>query len=390
MNPQAPPEEQLLRILAEAIRRRASDIVLKVGMPPTMKVHGQWLPIPDAPPLTYNRLDEIIRGEILAQKSGVEERYSTRRGTIDLAIDYPRDVLERKLGGPPTNELESLSDIIEQLPNYRFRVNVFFAKSVPEVVIRLLDNTIRGFREIGLPEFYYSFLERKRGLVLVTGPTGSGKSTTLAAMIEHINVTSRKHVVTIEDPIEYVFEERQSIISQVEVGTDTPSFADALRAAMRQAPDVIMVGELRDYDSVSAALSAAETGHLVMGTLHTNSGPDTVSRIIDFFPANHHAQAASQLSATLLMIISQDLVPTLDGAGRALAYEVMLGTPAVRTAIRERNTLQLRQTLEGGLEQQMITKERVLADLVRNHRVDTQAAMAHANDPARLEKLIRS
>ncbi|WP_287407987.1 ATPase, T2SS/T4P/T4SS family, partial [Oceanithermus sp.] len=310
----ATTEEHLLQILAAAIRSGASDVILKTDMPPTMKVHGRWVPIPETEPLVYNRLDEIIRDEILAQRAGLSERYGERRGTIDLAIDYPRDVLERKLDALGSTEREQLSDVFDKIPGYRFRINVFFAKTVPEVVIRLLDNKIRSFPEIGLPDHYYRYLDRKRGLILVTGPTGSGKSTTLAAMIEHINTTASKHIVTIEDPIEYVFEEKRSIISQVEVGTDTPSFAEALRAAMRQAPDVIMVGELRDYDSVSAALSAAETGHLVMGTLHTNSGPDTVSRIIDFFPANHHDQAASQLAATLLMIISQDLIPTKSGA----------------------------------------------------------------------------
>lgn len=383
-------EEHLLQILAAAIHHGASDVILKTDRPPAMKVHGRWAPIPETEPLVYNRLDEIIRDEILAQRVGLSERYSERRGTIDLAIDYPRDVLERKLDALGSTERERLSDVFDKIPGYRFRINVFFAKTVPEVVIRLLNNEIRSFSEIGLPDHYYNYLDRKRGLILVTGPTGSGKSTTLAAMIEHVNATADKHIVTIEDPIEYVFTEKRSIISQVEVGTDTPSFAEALRAAMRQAPDVIMVGELRDYDSVSAALSAAETGHLVMGTLHTNSGPDTVSRIIDFFPANHHDQAASQLAATLLMIISQDLIPVKNGNGRALAYEVMLGTPAVRTAIRERNPNQLRQTLEGGLKQMMITKERVLADLVNHNHIDPQVAYAHANDATRLEKLLRS
>lgn len=381
--------KQLPFILASAIAQQASDVIIKVNLPPMIKVAGTWTPLPDAPVFFLNDVSAVAEeflGRLPDDKRSV---YETNAGAVDLGIDYDEGLVSSLVETTPPEEIGDLAEQLTALPNYRFRVNVFKASGIPEIVIRVLNNGfLRSIDSIGLPKGILAPLSRKKGFIIVTGATGSGKSTTLAAMIDHINNEREAHVISIEDPIEYFHTSKKSIITQIEVGRDTSSFNQALRSAMRQAPDVIMVGELRDRDSVSSAISAAETGHLVLGTLHTNSAVETVSRLVDFFPADHHDQISSQLSATLAMIISQDLIPAADGKRRVLAYEILANSIPVATSIRERSMNNLARALADRSDGLTIEKERTLANLVRNGTITAETALAHANDPKRLKDLL--
>ncbi len=270
----------------------------------------------------------------------------------------------------------------------RQRVNVFMQQGKAAATIRLLNNTIPTLAELKLPDVLREMAEKPRGLILVTGPTGSGKSTTLAAMVDHINEMEARHIITIEDPIEYVYETKKSLIHQREVGHDTVSFASALRSALREDPDVILVGEMRDYETISAALTAAETGHLVLSTLHTTGAAQTVDRIIDACPSETQNQVRTQLSGVLNGVVTQCLIPIADGGGRIAATEILVGTDAVLNLVREAKAHQMGTAMQSGAAYGMHTLNSELCRLVRQGTITPQAAYQFSNDRKDLEQYL--
>jgi twitching motility protein PilT len=351
---QATPD--IVTLLRLASERRASDLLLTTGLPPMLHLDGAWQPT-EFEPLAANDTRLLMYAMMDEKKQ--------------------RDFEERR-------EL----DFSFMLSGYgRFRVNVFFQRGAVGGVLRTIASEIPSLERLGLPQVVADVVKQPRGLVLVTGPTGSGKSTTLAALIDCINTESRKHIVTIEDPIEFFHPHKRSIISQRELGEDTRSFERALRAVLRQAPDVILVGEMRDFETIGAAVTAAETGHLVMGTLHTNSAAETVDRIIDVFPEKQQAQVRVQLAHNLQAILAQQLVPTIDG-GRVLAYEFLVATPAVRNLIREGKTHQIPSAIQMGGQHGMQTMDAHLAELYLQRLISYQAGVARAADPKEFARLV--
>ncbi len=268
----------------------------------------------------------------------------------------------------------------------RFRANFHFQRGTMAAAIRLLPEQVPSLEALHLPPALGLLAERRQGLVLLTGPTGCGKSSTLAALIEIINTRRRDHIITIEDPIEYQHANRNSIVEQIELGQDTPSFAQAVRAALRQDPDVILIGEMRDAETMSAALTAAETGHLVLSTLHTNDAAQTVLRILDIFPSHFQSQIRQQLSLALLAVISQRLIPASHGNGRLPALEIMLASSGIRSLIRQGHDHQLRAHIETGRNEGMQTMEQSLAELVRSDRVTRETAFDHSHYPDELRR----
>ena len=269
----------------------------------------------------------------------------------------------------------------------RIRANVYHQRNNLACSIRILNTTVPSFEELGLPSVCKELAEMPRGLVLVTGPTGSGKSTTLASMVEYINKTTSRHILTIEDPIEYVYPHNKAMIHQREVGRDVGSFATALRSAMREDPDIILVGEMRDFETISAAITAAETGHLVLSTLHTTSAAQTVERIIDATPLDGQDQIRTQFSNVIRGVITQTLIPTADMDGRCCATEIMLGTPAIANLIRDKKTIQIPSLIQAGRSQGMHLLNDDLANLVGRGRITREDAMWVSNDPTALEKM---
>ena len=273
----------------------------------------------------------------------------------------------------------------------RFRANFFMKDSGWAGVFRVIPFEIKSFEDLGLPPVVSDLCSKPRGLVLVTGPTGSGKSTTLAAMIDKINRERREHILTIEDPIEFVHESRKCLVNQREVGSHVKSFADALRSALREDPDIVLIGEMRDTETIEMALRTAETGHLTFGTLHTNSASSTINRIIDSFPATQQGQIRAQLSVTLEGVLSQSLLPTKDGKGRAMALEVMMGTDGVRNLIRESKIEQLYSSIQTGFqEHKMQTMEMSLAKLVLEGKIDEAVALEKTSRPETIKSLLSS
>jgi twitching motility protein PilT len=323
---------QIIDILTQAHARGASDVLLSVNAAPGFRIHGEL--IQEGEPLTPQATEEMARFLMTEE----QWRHFSDLGEIDFSYSVP-----------------GVS---------RYRVNVYRQRGSCSIAARIVPNRVPSLDELGLPDVVRTFAERPHGLVLVTGPTGSGKSTTLAAIIDHINRTQRKHVITLEDPIEYLHRHRLSIIDQREIGADTKSFANALRSALRQDPDVILVGEMRDLETVSTALSAAETGHLVLATLHTPDAVQTVERIIDVFPPSQQSQIRLRLSMVLQGVIAQRLYRTLDGSGRVAAVEVLVNTPAVANLIRTEKTHQIRSVMQTGRVHGMQTMESHLRDLV--------------------------
>ncbi len=346
------------KLLRTVIERGASDLHLKAGRPPLLRINGQlteqsgW-PVLDPPALQ----------QVLDALTSQEQRATLSRDLeLDLAYELPRVA--------------------------RFRVNVACQRRSLYLTLRHIRGQVPTLADLGLPDVCVRLAKLSRGLVLVTGPTGSGKSTTLAAMIEHINSTLSRRVVTIEDPIEYLFEDKQCVITQREVGSDARSFASALKYALRQDPDVIMVGEMRDLETIAATLTAAETGHLVLATLHTPSAPEAIDRIVDVFPPHQQAQVRVQLAMTLAGVLSQRLVLRADGSGRVAACEVMIGTPAVRNLIREAKTPQMVNVIQTGREHGMQALEQALRDLYRSQTITLEEALIHAGDPEGLKRLL--
>lgn len=344
-------------LLQEAVQRGASDLQLITQAPPVFRISGQVV-FSDHEVLTPEVTRQLV-GEIMNQDQRAQ---LAEVGDCDFSYSLPS--------------------------GERFRINVYRQQGAVAMVARIIPGSVPPFTALGLPGVIADFGRRKRGLVLVTGATGSGKSTTLAAMIRMINEERRCHVVTIEDPVEYVHNHGYSVISQRDVGIDTRSFADALRHVLRQAPDVILVGEMRDLETTSLALTAAETGHLVLSTLHTNDAVQSMDRIIDIFPAAQQDQVRLQLSSTLVGVVCQQLVRRHNGQGRVVATEILVAIPAVRNLIREAKTHQLRSIIQTGQEHGMQTLEQSLAQLVRQGDIDADAAYEICNDREDMESLL--
>ena len=332
-------------LLVQCVSRKASDLHLSSGVPAMLRVDGDLTPL-SATALSHDSLYAAL----MSIMSSAQQQQFSQTLECDFSLALP-DVS-------------------------RFRVNVFQQARGVSAVLRVIPHHIPSLQDMHAPAFFADLMFRPRGLVLVTGPTGSGKSTTLAAMVNVLNQTQRKHIVTIEDPIEFVHTPMQCLIQQREVGAHTQSFANALRAALREDPDVILVGELRDLETIRLALTAAETGHLVLGTLHTSSAAKTMDRIVDVFPAEEKDMARSMLSESLNAVISQVLCKRKDGAGRVAAYEVMVGTPAVRNLIREGKVAQLYSAIQMGRAVGMQTLDQSLAAWVQQGLIDVQTAHA--------------
>lgn len=336
-------------LLRDLVSKDASDLHIKANNPPLMRIRGELKRI-NGPALTEDQTQAML---------------------YDLLNDERRARLES------FKEVD-LSYYVEGCA--RFRVNMFWQRGKIGAVFRVIPFKIRTIDELYMPEVCKRIALLPRGLVLVTGPTGSGKSTSLAAMINHINISRRTHVMTIEDPIEYVHEDKVSIINQRELGTDTHSFAEALKHVMRQNPDVILVGEMRDLETIQLAITAAETGHLVFSTLHTVDAAQTMDRIVDVFPPQQQEQIRTQLGVTVQAVISQTLLPTKDNMGRVAAFEVMMATPAIRTLIRDGKTHQLYSMIQTMGEMGMQTLDSHLLRLVREGKVDYDVALSKSSN----------
>jgi twitching motility protein PilT len=345
-------------ILLEVVARRASDLHLTAGARPMIRVRGRLHPLDEHPVLTPSDTREIVYS-ILSNDQ--RQRLET-----DWQIDFAYSIPGRA----------------------RFRVNAYFQRSAIGAAFRLIPFEITPLSELGLPPVMEEFAHRPRGIVLVTGPTGSGKSTTLASILDVVNRTREEHIMTIEDPIEFLHQHKRCIVNQRELGSDALSFAAALKAALRQDPDVILVGEMRDLETISTAITAAETGHLVFATLHTQDAPQTVDRIIDVFPSAQQSQIRVQLAVALQGIVTQQLLPTADGSGRCCAVEVLMPTPAVRNLIREGKTHQLYSVMQTGGARGMQTMDASLAQLVRAGTITRQLAEARSSTPEELARLI--
>ncbi len=345
-----PTRASLLALMSEVIELDGSDLHLNAGSPPIMRLDGR---------LRRLKYDPLISEEIEAQVSALltppqRERFA-REHDLDFAYQHRSGC--------------------------RFRANLYRQRQLVSAVFRLIPREIRTLTQLGIPAIAKTMIARPRGLVLVTGQTGAGKSTTLAAMVDEINRTRAAHIVTIEEPIEFVHADKLGVISQREVGEDTPSFSAALRHVLRQDPDVLLIGEMRDLDTVDAALHAAETGHLVLSTLHTNNAQQSIERIIDFYPAYQHTQVQNQLANVLIGTISQTLLPSLDGQGRLCAAEVMLCNPAVRTLIRDGKFHQIANVIQGSVREGMRTLDDALKGLVLSAKISVEAAMHITADP---------
>lgn len=342
---------QIVDLLRETHERGASDLHLTVGAPPVLRLRGELVPL-DHPPLVPVDTADLAR-QLMSPE---QEQQLADQGECDFSY--------------------SLAGVS------RFRVNTYRQRGNVAVAIRLIPHRTPRIDELGLPPVMRSLVERPQGLVVVTGPTGSGKSTTLAALIGHLNETKRLHILTLEDPIEYLHRHQRSIVNQREVGSDTKAFARGLRAALRQDPDVILVGEMRDLETISTAITAAETGHLILTTLHTPDAPQTVDRLIDVFPPEQQRQIRLQVASVLVGVVSQRLLPRADGQGRVAAFEILINTPATANLIRAEKTHQIRnvmqtsrahgmQTLEVSLEQ-LHQRGLITSDVVREYTVELQ------------------
>jgi len=346
---------ELLKLMVE---RRASDLHLRVPSPPVLRIDGNLTPQEDLPPVTVNDVELAFE-----QISTAEQR---DRFQLEKELDFAYSV-------------PSLA---------RFRVNVMRQRGSLSLAFRMVPFEALTIDELGLPEICKELILKPRGLILVTGPTGSGKSTTMAAMISHLNSNTARNVITIEDPIEYLHRNVKCIIAQRELGQDTKSFDTALIHALRHDPDVIIVGELRDIETVSTAMRAAETGHLVMGTLHTTDAPQTVDRIIDLFPPSQQSQIRLQFSQIIEAVFSQTLLPRVEGKGRVGAFEIMTGSTAIRNLLREGKTFELHSVMQISSGEGMQTLDQALADLVRKKIVSLQEAIMKSSHPERLKKLV--
>lgn len=345
-------------LLEEVVRKKASDLHIQVGLPPILRVDGALKPVAGADVLT----EETVETLIFAVLDEDQKQILLKDKEFDFSFAFG------DLG--------------------RFRVNAFHERGNLAAALRLIPNEILTIEQLSLPPIVNKFAEYPRGLVLVTGPTGSGKSTTLAAMIHKINLEKAMHIVTIEDPIEYTHRSKQSVIVQREVHYDTYSFSAALRSALREDPDVVLIGEMRDLETIASAITIAETGHLVLATLHTNSAAQSIDRMIDVFPPHQQPQIRAQLSNILMAICSQRLLPAI-GGGRVAAAEVLVATPAVRNIIREGKSHQLEAVIQTGGEYGMQSMDKTLVTLVKNGTISYDEARSVAVDIGELDRLMR-
>jgi twitching motility protein PilT len=344
-------------VLIQVMERNASDLHLTAGAPPMIRYHGKLHAL-DFPRLTPQLCREVIYSILTNEQ---RQRLET-----DWQIDFAYSIPGRA----------------------RFRVNAYFQRASISAAFRLIPHEMPALKDLGLPKVLQDFTNKPRGFVLVTGPTGSGKSTTLAAMLDLINDTRHEHILTIEDPIEFLHKHKKCIVNQRELGGDAQSFGLGLKAALREDPDVILVGEMRDLDTISTALTAAETGHLVFATLHTQDTAQTIDRIVDVFPPQQQHQVRVQLSVALQGIVTQQLLPKADGQGRAVATEVLVPTPAVRNLIREGKTHQIYSALQTGGAHGMQTMDASLVELVRNHMISRELAEQRSSTPEELRRLM--
>jgi twitching motility protein PilT len=345
-------------LLMEVISRRASDLHVTAGAAPSVRVRGRLTPVDGYPKLTPSDTREIIYSILTNdQRQRLETDWQ-----LDFAYSIPGVA--------------------------RFRVNAYFQRSALGAAFRVIPADIISIDDLGLPTTVHDFTKKPRGFVLVTGPTGSGKSTSLAAMIDAINASREEHIMTVEDPIEFLHSHKKCVVNQREIGSDAQSFNLALKAALRQDPDVILVGEMRDLETISTALTAAETGHLVFATLHTQSAPQTIDRIIDVFPTAQQSQVRMQLSVALQGVMTQQLLPTADGSSRVVGCEVLVPTPAVRNLIREGKTHQIPSAMQTGSNVGMQTMDSALAQLVRAGKITRRLAEERAHVPEELRRLL--
>lgn len=345
-------------LLEEVVKKKASDLHLQVGLPPILRVDGALLPVTGADILN----EESVESLIFAILDDDQKQILLKDKEFDFSFAFG------DLG--------------------RFRVNAFHERGNLAAALRLIPNEILTVEQLGLPQIVTKFAEYPRGLVLVTGPTGSGKSTSLAALINRINVEQSKHIVTIEDPIEYTHQSKKSVVVQREVHYDTYSFSAALRSSLRQDPDVVLIGEMRDLETIASAITIAETGHLVFATLHTNSAAQSIDRMVDVFPPHQQPQIRAQLSNILMAVCSQRLIPAI-GGGRIAAAEILVATPAVRNIIREGKTHQLDAVIQTGAEFGMQSMDKQLVQLIHAGTISYDEARSFAIDPDELDRLMR-
>jgi len=346
--------EELLKVVVD---NQSSDLHLVNGVYPVIRTHGKLAPVQGESVLTPERARELVLALMVPEQ---KEKFLKEK-ELDFSVSLP-----------------GLA---------RFRVNAYFQKGTAAAALRRIPSKVPNIDELKLPKIYHSLSQLKQGFVLVTGPTGSGKSSTLAAIIEEINQTRAEHIVTIEDPIEFIFKDKKSVFSQREVGGDTLGWTKALRSVLRQDPDVVLIGEMRDLETMQAAITTAETGHLVFATLHTNSAAQTIDRIVDSFPTEQQSQVRSQLASALEAVMSQRLIPTKDGK-QIVATEVMISTPAVKTNVREGKVHQLDNIIQTSSEMGMNLIETSLANLVNQGLVDKTVAMNYSLRPTVLSRLI--
>lgn len=347
---------RMKKLLDEAVARKASDLHLSVGVPPILRIDGKLTPVAGESILSADDSKKLCQSIMTPSQL---ERHTARR-ELDFSFGFK---------------------------SMRFRVNAFFERGTMAAALRLIPKEIRSLDELGLPTALEKFTLPTQGLVLITGPTGHGKTTTIAAMIRSINDSRRTHIVTIEDPIEYLFEHNKSIIQQREIGSDTLSFARALRSALREDPNIVVLGEMRDLETIESAMTVAETGHLVLATLHTNNAAQTADRIIDVFPPHQQPQIRTQLANVLVGIVSQRLLPRIAG-GRIVAAEIMIANPAVRNIIREAKTHQLNNVIQLSAGEGMISLDKVLAELVTKGEITLDDALTWAFDQKSFKAMV--
>jgi twitching motility protein PilT len=352
-----PPKIEIL--LEEVVKRKASDLHLEVGLPPTLRIDGALTALATQGPLDEKAVETLV----FSLLDEDQKQILLRDKEFDFSFAFG------DLG--------------------RFRVNAFHERSNLAAALRLIPNEIKSIKDLGLPPIVSSFADYPRGLVLVTGPTGSGKSSTLAALVDKINTERAQHIITIEDPIEFTHKSKKSVVAQREVHYDTFSFSTALRSALRQDPNVVLIGEMRDLETISAAITIAETGHLVFATLHTNSASQSIDRIVDVFPSHQQPQVKSQVGNILMAVCSQRLIPALAG-GRVPAAEILIATPAVRNIIREGKNYQLEAVIQTGAEYGMQSMDRTLVNLIHGGVISYDEARNYAVDVEELDRLMRS